>query len=98
MSKNKRNNITTTMGMATPRNPLPIKEIVIAEFQPSNANSPKEVHLIITPSGIDANLFMRFKSPDTLGDLIEQLNFYRDRVFPGSDPINLDRDFYDEQN
>lgn len=88
--------LTEKYGISIPVKPRAIESITVAEFEHDDPNLGKEVHLLIDMIDRRDTLFMRFKSPDTLGDFIEQLNFYRDRVFPGADQIDLNREFSPE--
>lgn len=66
-------------------------EIEIAAWCPDpGAQKPAEqVHLIMhLPSADDLPpLILRFKSPDTLGFLIEELARYRRAVWPDAEPV-----------
>ena len=49
---------------------------------------PEQVHLIMIVPGLKEYPFvMRFKSPDTIGFIIEELIGYRREVWPNSEPI-----------
>lgn len=52
---------------------------------------PEQVHLILKVEGGRFPVVMRFKSPDTLGFLIEELASYRRYVWPNSEPLDLDK-------
>jgi hypothetical protein len=68
-------------------------EIQIAAWCPdSEAKAPPEqVHLVnIIPGLEEYPIIMRFKSPDTLGFLIEELTKYRREVWPDAEPVNGD--------
>lgn len=94
MSKRKRRNeITTSHGMDKPLRARKIEQITIAEFLPNTSQADMQVHLLIDVIGIKDTLVMRFHSPDTIGDLIEQLNFYRNRVWPDADSLDFNKDF-----
>lgn len=72
--------------------PLGEPEITIAAWCPDDkAKMPAEqVHLVNTIPGMEEYpLIMRFKSPDTLGFLIEELTRYRREVWPDCEPINI---------
>jgi hypothetical protein len=54
---------------------------------------PEQVHLIFTIFPDDGDvppLLLRFKSPDTLGFLIEELTRYRRHVWPDAEPLTLE--------
>jgi hypothetical protein len=70
-----------------------IEELDVAVWCPDEfaQEPPEQVHLIITLEGMkEIPLVMRFKSPDTLGFLIEQLAHYRREVWPGAEPLDLE--------
>jgi hypothetical protein len=70
--------------------PLDEPEIRIAAWCPDAEakESPEQVHLInIIPGLEEFPLIMRFKSPDTLGFLIEELTKYRRDVWPDCEPV-----------
>lgn len=57
---------------------------------------PEQVHLLIYIQGFPhAPLAIRFKSPDTLGFLIEELSRYRSYVWPDSEPVEFKTQFDD---
>ena len=52
---------------------------------------PEQVHLIFTfPNSTMMPLSLRYKSPDTLGFIIEELARYRREVWPDAEPLTLD--------
>lgn len=64
-----------------------VTQITIGAWSPDASAQlpPEEVHLIVhTPddSG-EWKIIIRFKSPETLGSLIEELTSYRRAVWPG---------------
>ena len=89
-----KNEITTAYGMEHPVNFSFIREITVAEFQPADQDADLEIHMLIKCVGRKDTMVMRFKSPDTIGDLIENLNFYRKRAWPDADKIDLEREFH----
>jgi len=65
-------------------------EIHIAAWCPDTEakEPPEQVHLVnIIPSLEELPMIMRFKSPDTLGFIIEELIKYRREVWPGCELI-----------
>ena len=81
----------------TPKKPLytPLGEplITIAAWCPDDKAEapPEQVHLTFIIPGLEGYpLIMRFKSPDTLGFLIEELDRYRREVWPDADALTLD--------
>lgn len=71
--------------------PLGEPEIRIAAWCPdSEAKAPPEqVHLIFIVPGLeDHPLICRFKSPDTLGFIIEELTRYRREVWAEAEPVD----------
>jgi len=80
---------STTPHAAT-LSPLGEPEITIAAWCPDSEAKlpPEQVHLVnIIPGLEDYPIIMRFKSPDTLGFLIEELTKYRREVWPDAEPI-----------
>lgn len=67
-------------------------EIRIAAWCPDAQalKPPEQVHLSFKIAGIDGAVTMRFKSPDTLGTVIEQLANYRRYVWPDAEPLELE--------
>jgi hypothetical protein len=52
---------------------------------------PEQVHVILKLRGLeDLPFLLRFKSPDTLGFLIEELVRYRREVWPEAEPLDLE--------
>jgi hypothetical protein len=49
---------------------------------------PTQVHLILDIEGSKAQTLLRFKGPDTLGFLIEELARYRREVWPDAAPVD----------
>lgn len=70
---------------------IPLEYIAIREWHSDdNAEQPpEEVHLIL-PLYDDVELGIRFKSPDTLGFIIEELIAYRKSVWQDAEPVNPD--------
>lgn len=60
---------------------------------------PEQVHLVqhLKLDDVKFDVLMRFKSPDTLGFLIEELARYRREVWPDSEPLILDGIFPEEE-
>jgi len=50
---------------------------------------PQQVHLTLKVKGLRVPFVVRFKSPDTLGFLIEELARYRQFVWPKAEPLDL---------
>lgn len=74
-----------------------IKEMRIAEFHPHNETEHAEVHLIMSVEGIKDPLAVRFREPETLGFLIEELITYKKAVWPDSSmPFPLDEDVLEQ--
>ena len=93
--RTKRNVITQRSGPRTP--PLHTKEITsfqVAEWCPDleAKEPPEQVHFVLNIKGETRANVLRFKSSDTLGDLIEQLIEYRARVWPDAEPIKGEGD------
>ena len=87
----KRNVITDDFGGKPPCEIHDIDYMRVVEFMPAFPNASMEVHMLIyLKSDPDVPLTMRFKSPDTLGDWISVLTWYRNSVWPNADPINLE--------
>lgn len=69
---------------------LEIAETGIYAWSPGKAEEKlpaTQVHLIQTVKGMPAKLVTRFKGPDTLGFLIEELIKYRREVWPDSEKV-----------
>lgn len=72
--------------------PIGEPSITIAAWCPDSEAKlpPEQVHLIFVISGLEEiPLILRYKSPDTLGFIIEELARYRRAVWPDSEPLNL---------
>lgn len=69
-----------------------VNEWSIAAWCPDDKaeKPPTQVHLILDIEGSKAQTLLRFKSPDTLGFLIEELARYRREVWPNAEPVSLD--------
>jgi len=70
--------------------PLGEPEITIAAWCPDEEAQlpPEQVHLVNVIPGLEEYpIIMRFKSPDTLGFLIEELTKYRREVWPDCEPV-----------
>lgn len=79
-----------TTPMKADYSPLGVPQIEIAAWCPDDEAKlpPEQVHLINRIPGLeDLPIIMRFKSPDTLGFLIEELTRYRREVWPDSEPV-----------
>ena len=64
--------------------------IEIEAWSPAEDGSdPTQVHLVIHPRRHPLPIVVRFKSPDTLGFLIEELARYRQLVWPAAAPVEL---------
>jgi hypothetical protein len=64
--------------------------ITIAAWCPDDEakEPPEQVHLVHVIPGLEEYpLILRFKSPDTLGFLIEELTKYRREVWPDCEPV-----------
>ena len=91
--RSKRNIITQSKGPST--SPLHIEEIEsfrVAEWCPDleAKEPPEQVHFVLNLKNSLRAQVLRFKSPDTLGDLIAQLIEYRLRVWPDAEPIRVE--------
>jgi hypothetical protein len=67
-----------------------IDELQIAAWssgKPEEKIPPTQVHLIHKIKGLDVKILLRFKGPDTLGFLIEELTKYRREVWPDSEKV-----------
>ena len=88
--RSKRNVITQRKGPATA--PLHTKEIDsfrVASWCPDLEAKmpPEQVHFVLNVRDDNRATVVRFKSPDTLGDLIEQLTEYRRLVWPDAEHV-----------
>jgi hypothetical protein len=66
----------------------------IAAWSPDSGGKlpPEQVHFIIHwPAGLNdlPPMAIRFKGPDTLGFFIEELNRYRNLVWPGAEAVDI---------
>lgn len=68
---------------------LDVESLEIAPWSPDDKAElpPTQVHLIQHIRGIKEPIILRFKGPDTLGVLIEQLARYRGEVWPSFNPL-----------
>lgn len=95
--KSKRNTFTDGYGAKLPSKGLRIDRMFLAEFVPAGEDDPTQVHFHIYVEGKeDEPLIMRFKSPDSIGDLVEELNRYRNLVWPDAPPLDYKRGTGDE--
>lgn len=79
--RTKRNEITTISNQEAPAMSMPISHYTIGDFVPKGKSKAKEVHLLLYLKNNPVPFSMRFSSPDTLGDLIVELDSARTRVF-----------------
>lgn len=65
--------------------------IHIGEWSPrTDGKNPTQVHLSFHIPGLDEYpMVLRYKSPDTLGFIIEELARYRNLVWPDAEPLDL---------
>jgi hypothetical protein len=68
-----------------------ISEFRIAAYSPDDAGEtpPSQVHLLLNIEGLPAPAVLRFKGPDTLGFMIEELAKYRAHVWPDAPPVDV---------
>jgi hypothetical protein len=73
------------------------REIKIAAWCPDPVarEAPEQVHMLLSLDGLPP-ILMRFKSPDTLGFLVEELARYRRYVWPEAEPLDLANDALEE--
>lgn len=93
MAKARGETIRTTTPTGAAYSPLGEPAITIAAWCPDEAaqEPPEQVHLIhIIPGIEDYPIIMRFKSPDTLGVLIEELARYRREVWPKAEALEIE--------
>ena len=82
--------VTRETGLSKPHNAFKLDQFNIGAFA-TNHTDVDEVHLILrsdnenTPVGV-----MMFKSPNSIGFLIEELIAYRKHVWPDAEDINAD--------
>lgn len=79
--KTKRNTITTVSNQEAPTVSIPISHYSIGDFVPKGKKKAKEVHFLLYQKNNPVPISMRFTSPDTLADLIVELDSARTRVF-----------------
>lgn len=58
---------------------------------------PEQVHLSLFIKNAYP-IIVRFKSPDTLGFLIEELSRYRNHVWPDCEPVEFNKQFEDDDD
>ena len=68
----------------------------IAEFMPNLPNAESQLWFTLF-SEKRGDLTLRFKSPDTIGDIIEQLVFYRKKIWADAPELDFDKDFSKEE-
>lgn len=71
-----------------------LSEINLAVWTPRPKGEPpyEQVHFIIKLKGMeDTPMLLRFKSPDTLGFIIEELIRYRSEVWPDAKPVSINK-------
>jgi len=79
------------------------KSIEVAAWSPGEPQdeiSPTQVHLILDIGDGDTEkiaIVSRFKGPDTLGFLLEELAKYRAEVWPHAEPPNMSPETGEEQ-
>lgn len=79
--RTKRNVITQISNQEAPNYSMPISHYTIGDFVKKGKSKPSEVHLVLYLKDNPTPFSMRFQSPDTLGDLIVELDSARTRVF-----------------
>ena len=79
--RTKRNEITQMSNQEAPTMTMQISHYTIGDFVHKGKKKATEVHLVLYLKDNPVPFSMRFKSPDTLGDLIVELDSARTRVF-----------------
>lgn len=69
-----------------------IESLNISQWCPDDKAQvpPTQVHIEVHVKGLKAPLAMRFKGPDTLGALIQQMTRHRREVWPQAKPVPAD--------
>lgn len=77
---------------------LQVEQWRIAAWTPRPDGQPplEQVHILLDIESFPYPVVMRFKSPDTLGFIIEELAKYRHQVWPDAEPVNLQTKFDDD--
>lgn len=75
---------------------LGLPEIEIGAWRPADEAPPEQVHMLFSLKGLPP-FIVRFKSPDSLDFLIEELARYRRYVWPGSEALDLANDTLEEE-
>ena len=91
--RSKRNTITKHKGPSTaPLHTREVESFRVAAWCPDleAKEPPEQVHFVLNMKGDTRATVLRFESPDTLGDLIEQLIEYRNEVFPDAEPVSVE--------
>jgi hypothetical protein len=71
-----------------------IDSVEIAAWCPDEKamQPPEQVHMVFKITGLeDMPIVLRYKSPDTLGFLIEELERYRRYVWPNAESLDLEK-------
>lgn len=75
-----------------------LKQFRVAVWTPRPDGQPpyEQVHLLLEIQGLRVPAVLRFKSPDTLGFIVEELARYRREVWPDAEPVNLSTKLEDQ--
>lgn len=75
-----------------------LKQFQIAVWTPRPDGLPpyEQVHLLLEIENLRVPAVLRFKSPDTLGFIIEELARYRREVWPDAEPVSLQTKLKDQ--
>jgi len=68
----------------------------ITEFVPGGIPNAEHQLWFTLYNKEKGDLTIRFKGPGTIGDIIEQLVYYRKRIWPDAPELDFDKDFSEE--
>lgn len=71
---------------------LDVESLEVAAWCPDTEaqQPPEQVHMILRLQDLeDVPFLIRFKSPDTLGFIIQELVTYRRQVWPDAEPLDI---------
>lgn len=68
----------------------------IGEFIPGRLPNAESQLWFTLYNEKDGDVTIRFKGPGTIGDIIEQLVYYRKKIWPDAPELDFDKDFSQE--
>jgi hypothetical protein len=85
-----RGKVIRTQNKKVPQGPVLLvgmPDIELGSWRPADDKPPEQVHMLLHLGADLPSIVVRFKSPDTLGFLIEELHRYRKEVWPDAEPV-----------